>query len=302
MTGELQLDLRSKPRFDYHYQRWDTIHTGDLQLHATLDPRTQAGVLVRRRYFATRTVEAQAERRLSERDSLKVGLQKLPFGIYDSQETYRSGLIDYPMPRVDYGTSGIDQAVRGVGATVRRGRLLAEGAAFSGPGVTVWNGDLAYRGGVGRVQMFLPPSTIVGLSRCSESQVDRGDGSRRAVSLNGVDLRYARPFLVLRGEAIQGTIERRAYRGFYLDAYYRLPGLPAWTLTARGERLKPDPDSAAAHQSTLGARYTLDPRWTLTVNWRSNNINARYPSTWVPQSGRRGTVLLQVYHTIPLGK
>src|SRR5690349_4140545 len=34
---------------------------------------------------------------------LQLGLIRLPFGIYDNRETYASGLIDYPMPRVDYG-------------------------------------------------------------------------------------------------------------------------------------------------------------------------------------------------------
>lgn len=302
IQAELHLDARNKLGFQFPYQRYDSVHTTELRLQATLPQETKANVLVQRRYFSTRIVEASVERPVSSSTTLRAGLQRLPFGIYDWQETYRSGLIDYAMPRVDYGTSGVDQSVLGVGATVRRDRVQAEGAAFTGNGVTVWNDFTPRRGAAGRVQLFLPPDTIIGLSHVSQSQ-KRFSGGERWAQLSGLDLRYARPYLVLRGEVIQGTLGGRRYDGAYLDSYYRLPGLPAWTLTARTEALKPTPTAPRIHQLTLGARWTLTPEWSATVNWRQNNLTPTntYPGTWIAPAGKRGAVIVQLYRIIALG-
>ncbi len=299
LQGEFQLDMRNRLGFDYPYQRWDYPHTAALRLEASAKDQTHMGILVQRKYFATRIVEAQVERPLSSTFTLRAGLQRLPFGIYDWQETYRSGLIDYAMPRVDYGATGMEQSVTGLGGTIRQDRLQAEGVAFSGKGTTVWNTYTPYRGGAGRVQLFLPTDTILGLSHCSESQAKFGGGEQQ-VRMSGVDLRYTRPYLVLRGEVLQGTIAGLRYAGAYLDGFYRLPGLPAWTITARGERLRPTPSSPSTHQATLGVRWTIDSQWTTTVNWRGNDIGTKYLGSWVPQSGKHGDVLVQIYHRAPL--
>ncbi|MBB6051921.1 hypothetical protein [Armatimonas rosea] len=206
------------------------------------------------------------------------------------------------MPRTDYGDSGVEQSVLGVGATVRHKRLLAEGVGFTGNGVTVWNDFTPRRGAGGRVQLFLPPDALVGLSHLSQSQVKFG-GGERWVQLSGLDLRYARPYLVLRGEVIQGTLGGKRYEGAYLDSFYRLPGVPAWTVTARTETLKPSPSAPRIGQVTLGARWTITPEWSASLNWRRNDLTRTrtYPGTWVTPSGKHGTVLVQLYRIIALG-
>jgi hypothetical protein len=84
-----------------------------------------------------------------------------------------------------------------------------------------------------------------------------------------------------------------------MDAYYRMPGLPQWTLTGRAEQIKPTPLTERVYQTTLGARWTASPTWTFTVNWRKNNIGTKYARTWVPQSAKGGDFLFQIYRTIP---
>jgi hypothetical protein len=302
VQGEIHLDARNKLGFDYPYQRWDSIHTAEMRLNATLPKETKINFFTQRKYFSSRISEANVEKTLSPQASVKVGLQRLPFGLYDLQETYRSGLIDYAMPRVDYGSSGMDQSVLGIGGTFQQGMTQLEGVVFTGNGVTVWNGYTPRRGVAGRVQRFIPSNTIVGLSYCSQTQ--KGFmGKEQGVTMGGIDIRYTRPYLVLRGEVMRGNLAgdhyQGAYKGGYIDAYYRMPGLPAWTLTARTEQIKPSPMTQEAHQTTLGARWTMNPAWTVVANWRKNTIGTKYGGTWTRQSGKNGDFLFQIYHTIP---
>src|SRR5207249_2767821 len=44
----------------------------------------------------------------------QAGVIRIPFGVYDYRETYASGIIDYPMARLDYGDNSVDWGVPGV--------------------------------------------------------------------------------------------------------------------------------------------------------------------------------------------
>ena len=78
--------------------------------------------------------------------------------------------------------------------------------------------------------------------------------------MTGLDLRYTKTQLLLRGEYLFGTLAGDHMRGWYLDAYYRLPQHEHWSLVARIERLKPGEDDPESRQFTLGVRYVATPR------------------------------------------
>ena len=102
----------------------------------------------------------------------------------------------------------------------------------------------------------------------------------------------------LRGEVIAGSIaDARRLRGGYLDAYYRLPGIETVTLVGRVEALKPDDNVPESRQLTLGARWTAARDWTLSANWRRNNLKHAYTFTWTPSAEGRGDIYFQVLKT-----
>ena len=86
-------------------------------------------------------------------------------------------------------------------------------------------------------------------------------------------------------------------RGWYVDAYYRLPGQERWGLAARLERLKPGDEYAEGRQLTLGVRCVATPDWTVAVNWRRNN-GPGYGAFWTPSASRGGDVYFQAYHRV----
>lgn len=254
--------------------------------------------MAQRKYFNTRVTLAEVSYAASRDVTFKTGFLRMPFGVYDWQETYRSGLIDYAMPRVDYGHTGVDFAVPGIGGTVRKGPLQLEATAYSGRSTDVWNDNQVKQGISGRVQWYAAPGILIGASRVSDEQRQQRRPTYFVNGLDGVDIRITRPYWMLRGEAIRGTIGGREYKGAYVDLYHRLPGLPDWTATARLEELHPDPRYRSARQITLGMRWTITPEWSATVNWRTNDIYRRYPGTWVQQSGPQGDFILQIYRMI----
>lgn len=239
------------------------------------------------------------------------GVVRIPFGIYDYRETYASGLIDYPMPRVDHAYNGVDWGVPGATWSGGGAKLQAEAALFSGRAAGVWGTTSQAGGGALRLQTWVGDA-ILGASRwdgwqdapdeTSEVESEGGQPTMRhaPVHLNGMDLRYTRPHLLLRGEYLFGTLAGGALHGWYMDAYYHVPKYAKLTLAARLEALRPSSSLPTGRQLTLGLRYVSSPDWTLAVNWRTNNMNAAYPYSWTAYSGPQGTWLFQVYHKIGL--
>lgn len=241
---------------------------------------------------------------------LQGGITRLPFGIYDYRETYASGLIDYPMPRLDYALNGVDWGVPGVKWTGGNSRLQMEAAGFAGDASGVWGNIHRLGGGAVRVQTYLHdlilggsywdgyldvPVTTGGYAGAFSRNVQRQD-----VRLNGLDIRYTRPHLLLRGEFLFGVLGGKRMKGWYLDAYYHLPKYEKWTLVARLESLRPGAALNYGRQVTLGIRYASAPEWTFAVNWRRNNMDAAYPFSWTPYAGHGGNFFVQVYHKLNL--
>lgn len=237
-------------------------------------------------------------------DRLQLGLVRLPFGIYDTQETYASGLVGYPLPRSDYGLTSVDWGVPGAKWSGGSPGLQFEAAGFAGRAAGIWGNYNDLGGGALRLQTYTG-GAIVGVSHWEGyfTQPVRGYGGpvsqRTAVSISGIDLRFTRPHLLLRGELLAGAMGGKQMLGGYLDLYYHLPKFQRVTLVARAEELRPNPDEPAGRQLTLGVRYTAAPDWILSVNWSRNNFDRAYQDTWTPYSGKSGALLLQVYHKAP---
>jgi hypothetical protein len=225
---------------------------------------------------------------------LQAGILRIPFGIYDFRETYASGLIDYPMPRVDYAYNAVDWGAPGAQWTGGTSTVQVEAAAFDGQGIGVWGNLNGVDGAALRLQTYAPPGLVLGVSGWSGHLEEYpGQGTRERVDLAGIDWRYTIPNLLLRGEAITGTMAGSHTKGAYLDAYYRIPGAERLTLVARGEMLKPDTVQPESQQITLGCRWNLGPDWTLATNWRRNNLLHAYHFTWTPPTHGRGDLLFQ---------
>lgn len=228
---------------------------------------------------------------------LQIGVVRLPFGLYEMQEMYGSGLIDYPMTRVDFARDSVNWGVPGIKLQGGSPGLQGEVAVFGGQAAGVWGNQNNIRGSAFRLQTY-HRDLIFALSRW--------DGTQSAsffvpgplpTRMTGLDLRYTRPHLLLRGEYMFGTLGGQTTRGWYLDSYYRMPKYERITWVARLEEFKFGQGNPLVKQVTLGARYTLARNWNLALNWRRNN-RANSTLSWTPPTGRGGELFFQVYQKV----
>lgn len=264
---------------------------------AGINPNTRFALYGTKKYRGASMQEMYIEKDAGTNRFL-AGIVRLPFGIYDTRETYASGLIDYPMPRGDYYFQSVDWGVPGVQWEGGSPGLQVEAAGFDGKAAGIWDTQNTLRGGAVRLQTYVK-NAIIGYSRWDGTmQPIYNVPQMTAVHMNGIDVRYTIPHLLLRGEFQDGTLSDNHTMGWYLDAYYHLPHLAKWTLTGRIEQLKPGTQYPTSHQATLGVRYVAAPQWTLVVNWRHNNAASSYQPAWSPYAGKGGDIYFQVYHEI----
>ncbi len=241
------------------------------------------------------------------------GLIRLPFGIYDYRETYASGIIDYPLARVDYALNGVDWGAPGGKFTTsipKLSNLQIEVAGLSGDASGPWGNRNTLNGVVERIQIY-QKDLIVGLSRW-DGNLDvpltgYGGGysgsfspvvARSPVRINGIDWRYTRPHLVVRGEYIFGTLAGNQTHGTYADVYYHLPKYDQITFVGRAEGFRAATGRAYRKQLTLGVRYTASPSWIFSMNWRINTDPGPNAYTWAPFTGNSGELWLQTMYKI----
>ena len=293
-VNELDLDLRG--RIAAAGASGTKLYTAALRTNTTIAPGVHLQLYGTHRYGLYGVQQASVEREWGgTAGTAAAGIVRLPFGIYDPRETYASGLIDYPLARGDYAYHSVDWGVPGVAWSGGPPNLQAEAAGFSGRGTEIWDNTGRIRGAAARVQTYAG-TAIFGFSRWDGS-VQNGPTSSlmQPVHLNGLDLRYTKTQLLVRGEYLFGALSGDRMTGWYLDAYYRLPQHEKWSLVGRLERLKPGSDDPEGRQVTLGVRYVAARDWTLAVNWRRNNGPA-YGKYWTPSAFGGGDVLLQAYH------
>ena len=300
----VQLDSDFRSRIASSGSSRASLYGNQLDVHAKLpngwkfafvgaqnNAPTLTGAGARFNSFITQNAYVERETRANR---LQAGIIRLPFGLYDHRETYVSGLIDYPLARVDYALTAVDWGAPGVRWTGNTSNVQVDAAAFGGQGAGVWGNLNNVSGGIVRLQAYTN-GVVLGLSRWDGTQsTNLGAAGRQRMHLTGVDMRYTRPHLLLRGEYIFGQEAGDTMKGWYLDAYYHLPKYQKWTLAARIEELKPASGSPNLQQFTLGARYTLDKHWILAANWR-NQQGGGYTPSWTPLTGSGGDFFFQLY-------
>lgn len=274
------------------------LHIASLRVTADAAPGVHLTLYGSRAEGAFAVQEASVEKEWGgTAGSARAGLVRLPFGIYDPRETYASGLIDYPLPRGDYYNDSLDWGAPGASWTGGPPRLQIEAAGFGGLGTGIWNNQAHIRGGAARAQTYYG-NAIFGLSRWDGAlQDDPASSALRPVHMTGLDARYTRTQLVMRGEYFGGTLAGAHLRGWYVDTLYRLPQQMRWSLVGRVEALKPQRDAPEARQVTLGARYVASPEWTLCLNWRRNS-GITYAPIWTAPTQKGGDVFLQAYRRL----
>lgn len=249
-----------------------------------------------RAWSEVRVIEAYIE---GEKDGFaaRAGRVRLPFGIYDHEETYNSGLIYYPMARNDYAFINLDWTAPGVYARWNGGELQIEAAAQEGSAISVWNTDHKMETQVARVQIN-PGDWIVGVSHWQGkfAQWPNGNQNVRA-KVSGLDIRYSNSKLLVRGEVVSGKF-LNPYRGAYVDLYYRVPGIEKLTLVGRLDYLDIGGGMEPGKMATIGARYVFSSNLMAAVNFRSHNGFPNRWMSWVPSTGGKQDVLFQLAYTI----
>lgn len=229
---------------------------------------------------------------------LQLGIIRMPFGLSNFSEMYASGVIDYPLIRGEYQTMGVNWGVPGIRFNGGSPNLRIEAAAFGGQGAGVWGNMDNLSGASFRVQGYYK-DFIVGLSRWDGTMSAKfGHPTRGGVHFTGVDLRYTRPHLLVRGEYLFGQMSDEHPQGGYVDIYYHLPKYHRWTLVARMENFRAALDDSWMNQWTLGFRYTMSRDWVFALNWRTNNGRNYGYNTWTPGTAGSGDVLFQVYRKL----
>lgn len=295
ISGEVDLDLRNRTPSTGH--SYPEIYSAGVRVDATLNSTLRATVEAERKYNLNLVQEAAVETDAAG-GRLRGGLIRVPFGIYDRRETYASGLINYPIVRSDYEYNAVDWGAPGVVWIGGGPKLQVEAAGFDGVSSGDWNNRDYTGGGAARLQTY-SGDLILGVSRW-DGYLSPNDqfSQREVVQMTGIDWRYTRPQLILRGEYMNGLEGGDRMHGWYVDAYYRLPHLGKWTAVGRIEEFKPSDDASNGRQITAGLRYIAAPGLNVSLNWTCNNGRDFYRHAWTYRTRHDGDWYLQVYRTI----
>jgi hypothetical protein len=211
----------------------------------------------------------------------------VPFGISNRSELYYVGLINGPVIKYSQAEGGqLDRSGVGVGYLRSVGAGQVEAALFSSNGR---EGPTASSGeGTIRLQRCVGP-VILGLNGLWGQTRDPQSKNRGAVRFAGLDLRYSRPTLIVRGELVAGEVPDGCYQGFYLDLLYHPLSLHRFTLVGRTEAVQGLPGYGAHYaRQTLGFKCDLGHGTAVAVNQAFDAPHVR--------SGGAGTTIL-VWHT-----
>jgi len=219
-----------------------------------------------------RPMELYIERALPKAGRLatiRIGRYREPFGISGRSDHAYTGFTRAPLIR--YGdnwalsntflTSGVD-------ALIGRPALSLEASV----GVSQDEGELRRPDTldvVVRAQGYWH-STIVGVSHMQSRPSMRGSFVHGPMVFTGVDARWMRGGVLLRGEWLDGRpFDGVATRGGYIDAIVHHTGMGPLTAVARIEKLDYDagPFSAYYHRVVVGGRSQATRSIGTQVNW-----------------------------------
>ncbi len=251
-----QTDGRKSVRFDNFRLLADSDLHPRLRLHLDLDRPAPSNTELYELYLEWG----------SARSRLLLGRFQIPFGIYNRSELYYSGLINppfvkyYPQEGPLLGRSEHGAAfVRAVGLWQIEAALFAQDGGLS---------TLVPSGGEGsiRLQRFMGP-LIVGVSGLRGHGYAPPEGRREAAWFTGIDVRYSRPQLVLRGEWITGSVPGASPHGLYVDLLYHPVRLHDFTFVGRTERVRGAPNNDVTYyRQTIGFKWDLGRGTTLAIN------------------------------------
>jgi hypothetical protein len=111
-------------------------------------------------------------------------------------------------------------------------------------------------------------------------------------------MRYGAGHWVLRGEFIAGESAGNPTTGGYMDAYFRLPRYERWTVVSRLSYLKPDDDDPPGRELTFGLRWVPTSDWVLSANYRLNNGDSMYDTSWTDPTGFSRSLEFQAYRIV----
>lgn len=199
---------------------------------------------------------------------LRAGRYRTPFGISGRSDYAYSGFLRAPLIR--YGTNfALSNMFLETGAELLVGvpKLYLQTSL----GAPADEGDARRRSGfdrVVRVQGYVKDA-IVGVSYLHSQPSDRRSFVKGDMSFRGVDLRWMRGGVEMRGEWIDGQpFNTVTTRGGYLDGIVHVPAMGPVTAVARVERLDYDagPFSMYLKRLTVGGRVRVRPWLVGQVN------------------------------------
>src|SRR5262249_39697451 len=244
-------------------------------------------------------MEAYVEGIFQPRNSLfsaRGGRFRPPFGIYNASDQAYTGFLRPPLIRY-HKYSGVSNHFLEMGGDVTVGvPWLSVETAVGAPADV---GDEVRKSGVDsvtRVQAYIG-SLIAGASYIASPPLESPDPHEGRSRFTGIDLRWARDGVQLRGEWIDGVpYDGATTRGWYADAILHVLGMGPVTAVARIERAAfEEPSEAeadATNRQTVGARLRLPIGFSVTANLvhRSGNLDGYKPTSFdvgIMWSGRR---------------
>ena len=223
-----------------------------------------------------------------------LGRFQAPFGIYNRSELYYVGLVYDPLinyypfqgPHLGGSATGLEY-VRAMGAWQVEAALFGHGSDLRALIPTGGEGSIRIQRYTGRL--------ILGLSGFRGRAGEADPGYHGEARFLGLDFRFSRPPLILRGEVVAGTVARSGApgaggspEGFFLDALYHPGWLGRVTFVARTEAVRGQPVTGSLFQ-----RETLGLKWEVT-----RGIVAAVNQLFEPsrlRSGLHGTTLYVWY-------
>ena len=209
-------------------------------------------------------VEAYAERIVRRGPWLagaRLGRYRTPFGIYARGDHAYTGFLRAPLIRYDdyYGLSNhfleggvnILAGTPNVSAEISLGVPQDIGTAVRQSGFDPVIHVQAYRG-----------SFVVGFSHIRSKPYERRSFAKGQMVFTGIDVRWMRSGIQLRGEYIFGRpFDLVSTDGWYIDAIVHKPAFGPVTFVGRVEDL----DYEAGRRSAFNTRYTVGGRVQLTA-------------------------------------
>ncbi|MDO8586503.1 MAG: porin [Armatimonadota bacterium] len=252
LWGEFETDFRTVSSRD---ENETGVHEVEMRLNYQASKNSTLFVNVEREEDENEIKEAYLD---TKRKGLAVraGKFRTPFGIHQPAEIDYFGFINRPIAK-DAPAAGMSLSRASNGVRFSTGKPEMEIQ------LSILDGTEEMNSAVGRNVLFRAQRYAGHLiTGFNAYQGHNADAQR--FNVWGVDWRYSKPHLIVRGEALKGSLGPDRLQGGYVDVFYHFATIPALTLFARMEALSENSTRAV----TGGCKYVLSRKSTLNVNWR----------------------------------